>query len=93
MGYSPDPQKPPEGQPWAYPTEAVLMRRYASYLYTCIQPNFFAGQKFRPFTEIFHGIDFYPCGKDHHRFYAIINMEQKNLRDKISPMRAGGKKK
>ena len=27
MGYSPDPQKPPEGQPWAYPTEAVLMRR------------------------------------------------------------------
>ena len=40
MGYSPDPQKPPEGQPWAYPTEAVLMRRYASYLYTCVQPNF-----------------------------------------------------
>ena len=28
MGYSPDPQKPPEGQPWAYPTEAVLLRRY-----------------------------------------------------------------
>lgn len=31
MGYSPEPQKPPEGQPWAYPTEAVLIRRYFSF--------------------------------------------------------------
>lgn len=28
MGYSPEPQKPPEGQPWSYPTETVLLRRY-----------------------------------------------------------------
>ena len=36
--------------------------------------------------EIFHGINFRPCGKDHHRHYVIINMGQ------IKSTTAGGKK-
>ena len=39
------------------------------------------------FTEIFSGINFRPCGKDHHRLHVIISTEQK-----ILPMGAGGEK-
>ena len=42
--------------------------------------------------EIFSGIVFWPCGKDHHRLYEIVNMGQEICGIKISPMRAGGEK-
>lgn len=29
MGYSPSPQKPAESQPWAYPQDTCLIRRYS----------------------------------------------------------------
>ena len=30
MGYSPNPQKPDDGQAWAYPNDTILIRRLAS---------------------------------------------------------------
>ena len=35
MGYSPSPQEPEEDQPWAYPLDTVLIRRYVIVCVSC----------------------------------------------------------
>lgn len=41
MGYSPSPQEPEEAQPWAYPLDTVLIRRYV-HTYMCVHHVTFA---------------------------------------------------
>ena len=62
------------------------------YLYCKI----FAGQNICPtqlacIIEIFHGINFHPFGKDHHRFYVLINMRKRICGiKKFRPCEQGG---
>lgn len=41
MGYAPSPQKPAEGQPWAYAQSTCLIRRYLTTRIVLIMPTYF----------------------------------------------------
>ena len=54
-------------EPCLYNVHVATQNKHTQIVVTVTQPCI---------TEIFHGINFHPCGKDHHRVYVIINMGQ-----------------